>query len=255
VNEQPTPKAERRGFTLLEVMVAIAILGLGLTMILSSQAGLFASAKRGQSLTVATNLARCKMTEVELELLKTGYPPIDQTGEGSCCGDEGELGYRCAWKVERVELPDPSQMMDGGADASLDPLGALSQFASPSSSALQGPAALQNLSESMGTASMASGLGPMVMGFVYPAIKPMLEASIRKVTVRVDWKEGITPRELVITQYVTDPQQGGLSADAGLNADGGVTLPSGTGASPTGLPGFGSGFGAGLGNPLAPRTQ
>ena len=35
----------RTGFTLLEVLVAVAILGLGLTVILSSQAGLFASAE------------------------------------------------------------------------------------------------------------------------------------------------------------------------------------------------------------------
>ena len=38
----------RRGFTLLEVMVAVAILGLALTVILSSQAGIFATGARVQ---------------------------------------------------------------------------------------------------------------------------------------------------------------------------------------------------------------
>jgi len=113
----------RRGFTLLEVMVAIAILGLGLTIILSSQAGLFASAKRGQSLTVATNLARCKMSEIEVQLLKLGYQQTDQTDEGSCCGEEGELGYHCTWKIERIKLPESTQLLDGGTgDGGLDPL-------------------------------------------------------------------------------------------------------------------------------------
>ena len=59
----------RKGFTLIEVMVAVTILGLGLTMILSSQVGLFASVQRVQNETVATNLLRCKMSEIEIELL------------------------------------------------------------------------------------------------------------------------------------------------------------------------------------------
>ena len=53
------------GFTLLEVLVAIAILGLGLTVILSSQAGLFSSASRGEHLTAASNLLRCKMSRIK----------------------------------------------------------------------------------------------------------------------------------------------------------------------------------------------
>ena len=65
------PSSSARGFTLLEVLVAVAILGLGLTMILSSQVGLFSSASRGEHLTVATNLARCKMAELEVDLLAT----------------------------------------------------------------------------------------------------------------------------------------------------------------------------------------
>ncbi len=221
-----------RGFTLLEVLVAIAILGLGLTVILSSQAGLFSSAKRGQHLTVATSLLRCKMSEVELELLKTGYQELDQTGDGSCCGDEGELGYHCAWKVERIELPEPSDMMDGGlsSDGGLGALEALSQLTQPKAGGGSplggGPESLQQLAEGLGESSAASGIGPMVMGMVYPQIKPLFEASIRKLTVKVEWKEGITPRELTVSQYVTDPQQGGFDGDAGVALDGGG-MPSG----------------------------
>ena len=47
-----------RGFTLLEVMVAVAILGLGLTAILSAQTGVFASSAHARNLSVATGLAR-----------------------------------------------------------------------------------------------------------------------------------------------------------------------------------------------------
>src|SRR5262245_8093634 len=96
----------RRGFTLLEVLVAIAILGLGLTVILSSQVGLFSNASRGQHLSVAINLARCKMGEVEVHLLKMGYQLADQTDEGPCCEKEEEEGFHCVWKVQQVKLPE-----------------------------------------------------------------------------------------------------------------------------------------------------
>ena len=45
-------------FTLLEVMVAVAILGLGLTVILTAQTGLFSSTKRAGQLSQAVGLAR-----------------------------------------------------------------------------------------------------------------------------------------------------------------------------------------------------
>ena len=63
---------QTRGFTLLEVMVATAILGLGLTAILSAQAGAFATAAHARNLSVATTLARCKMGEIEEHLYRDG---------------------------------------------------------------------------------------------------------------------------------------------------------------------------------------
>lgn len=77
-------------------------------------------------------------------------------------------------------------------------------------------------------------MAPLVMSMVYPDLKPMLEASIRKVTLTVHWKEGSNARDLSVTQYVTNPQQGGLdpNAAAGLGALGdqleGLTSPAPT---------------------------
>ncbi|HWA78369.1 MAG TPA: type II secretion system protein [Polyangiaceae bacterium] len=224
----PVARGTSRGFTLLEVLVAIAILGLGLTMILSSQVGLFSGASRGQHFTIATNLARCKMSEVELDLLKKGYPLTDEKDEGSCCGEDGEPGYTCAWKVERIELPEATEMnLDGGTDpsdptqgpfAALEKLGVMPGADGKQAPTPAGPGALQDIAQSVGASSMGSGIGPMVMGMVYPSLKPMLEASIRKLTVQVEWKEGSKKKEFVVTQYVTDPQQGQLDGDAGVMA-------------------------------------
>jgi len=53
------------------------------------------------------------------------------------------------------------------------------------------------------------------MGFVYPFLKPMMEASIRKVTVVVRWKEGSKDKEFQLLQYVTNPSNGGLGGTGG----------------------------------------
>ncbi len=222
----------QRGFTLLEVMVAIAILGLGLTVILSSQTGMFASATHSENLTHATFLARCKMSETELELLKEGYPLLDETESGPCCEDD-DSEFTCVWKVEQVELPQPGSLvpdagdLDGGIpgtlalDGDIDALGAVSSMHDPT--ALQGGDPLSAMA-ALGSGEGAAGIGAMVMSLVYPDLKPMLEASIRKLTVTVKWKEGISEKELSVVQYVTDPQQGGLfqtaeDLDAGLSGN------------------------------------
>ena len=60
------------------------------------------------------------------------------------------------------------------------------------------------------------------MGLIYPQLKGMLEASIRKVTVRVIWSEGPLERDVTVTQYITNPQQGGLlSVDESMAAGAG----------------------------------
>lgn len=227
----------RRGFTLLEVLVAVSILGLGLTVILSSQASLFATANRSEKISVATSLARCRMSETEIELLKKGYPLADENHDGDCCGDDSEEGFSCSWKVERVKLPEASLTgdTDGGLGES-DDMGALGALAGLAQGAgdgttppaipegITGTGDLGSVAESLGAGTSSAGIASMAMGMVYPALKPMLEASIRKVTVTVAWKEGSKDRTLSVVQYVTDPRQGeidpALGAEIGL--DGGI---------------------------------
>jgi general secretion pathway protein I len=219
-----TRAVSQRAFTLLEVLVAIAILGLGLTVILGSQVGLFTNASRGEHLTVATNLARCKMGELEVKLLTLGYQLTDETDDGPCCsGDEdANEGYHCSWKVERVTLPElPLSGADAGVnnpggDGGLDlgPIGLLTGLNQPGGaslgSSLGDKANPSDLAKTLGNAPSPMSLAPMMMSLVYPTLKPMLEASIRKVSVTVAYKEGKFSRELAVTQYVTNPQQGQL---------------------------------------------
>jgi general secretion pathway protein I len=265
----------RRGFTLLEVLVALAILGLGLVIILSSQAGLFSSTSRGEHLTVASNLLRCKMSEIELSLDQKGFQLTDETDEGECCAEEGE-GYTCSWKIERVELPplpEASPDGDGGAPGpagsaglkgpgnlamgsalppgpgtapgSTDtgaggPLGALMSIQATQGASLGDKATPGSVMQQL-SPSGTSGMEGMVMGFVYPSLKPMLEASIRRVTVKVKWREGKRDRDLEVTQFLTRPQEGmlGTADQLGLGQLGGIAAGlQGTGTAPgsTGTP-------------------
>jgi general secretion pathway protein I len=262
-----------RGFTLLEVLMAIAILGLGLSVLLGAQTGLFASATRTEHISLATGLARCRMSEVEVELLQKGFPYVDADGEGPCCMDQPADGYTCTWKVQRVTLPDQNLGGDGGLDGGLasaglslgagmdfsstataGPLGMLMQLQAGKNDPLGPKPDMSTLATSLsGSMGGVDGIASMAMSMVYPTLKPMLEASIRKAIVAVHWHEGSKERTLQITQYITSPQQGlpdGGLMDGGM--DGGM-LPGMPGATfgGMGVPGatFG-GLGAGLGSNL-----
>jgi len=228
-------------------MVAVAILGLSLTVILSAQAGLYSSGTYARNISQATGLARCKMSEVEEYLLKFGYPIDTQTDEGPCCDDDTRTPMRCSWSIETVKLPEPTSIEtlfgEGKLDSGMGPLGALGALGQNPSAVAEagegGISALANvLSASTGGQPMGSAaLAPLVMGMVYPQLKPMLEASIRKVTVKVHWKEGQRARDFEIVQYVTNPMQGGLLPDSALLDSTGTGTGTNTGT--------GSGFGTG----------
>ena len=88
----------------------------------------------------------------------------------------------------------------------------------------------------------ANGLLSMVMGIVYPSIKPMFETCIRRLTVTVKWKEGPNEHEFSLVQYVTNPQRSGF-VNGVLVGDAGVGTPAGTGGiggsgTPAATPGF-----------------
>jgi general secretion pathway protein I len=220
-------------------MVAVAILGLSLTVILSAQAGLYSGGAYGQHTSIATGLARCRMSELEERLIKLGYPEVDENDDGACCEDSVEKDMRCSWKIERVELPPakPPELAPTGSSATPGPaggpLGALGQLAlNPGSVPTDG--GLSGLASTFkeGTGGTA-GVEAFAMSLVYPMLKPMLEASIRKVTVTVSWKEGIRNRDLSIAQYLTRPMRG---LPPLLPGGGGTGTGTGTGT-PFGQPG------------------
>lgn len=224
----------RRGFTLLEVMVAVAILGLCLTAIFSAQAGAVKNASTARNYSAALGLARCKMSELEEHLLKDGFQELDEsdTGRPCCEGDDG-FRYRCSWRIEKPTLPDgrfgdlnlgagldlntPNSLLGAGNNAGSLPLdsnakpgdvaGALAGLVGPS------PAGGADAMGALG------GLGPgavgaiaqMAMTMVYPSLKLVFEASTRRITVAVTWREGERDYGFDLAQWVTSPQKAGVT--------------------------------------------
>ena len=187
------------GFTLLEVMVAIAILSLGLTAIFSSQGGAIKTAHRSRKMTMASLLARCKMGEIEEMIARDGLPAVDAHDVDGCCED-GEIdGYECDWKVERIVLPDDYGPGEEDIDSD-DPLASLSKTDDADiGSGFTGAGAVDTMLTGGG---MGGGIDSIAMSFAYPVMKPVIEEQVRRATVIVRWDEGTKQHEFDLSQFL-----------------------------------------------------
>jgi hypothetical protein len=183
------------------------------------------------------------MSEIEEELLRKGYQLTKDEDEGPCCDDE-ESELRCRWAVIPVSLPDLSTAgsdRDAGAGESTDdPTATIDKIDQAKEDLSTGDTAgaatglagmMEGANPGAGPSMGASAMAPMAISLIYPQLKGMLEASIRKVTVKVYWKEGSTERDLSVTQYLTNPQQGGMLEEGAGGAGG--AMPAGGGTTPT----------------------
>ena len=83
-----------RGFTLLEVMIAVALLAIALTTLLGSQSQSMFAAERADFSSQAALLARLKMTEIIAE-----GETLSESG-----GDFGDSFPGYGWKVETTPV-------------------------------------------------------------------------------------------------------------------------------------------------------
>lgn len=176
----------RAAFTLLEVAVAVAILGLALTAVFSSEAGAIKVGHRARNTGVATLLARCKMAEIEEQVHDQGLPAVEADGSDKCCDGAEVAGYSCDWKIERIVLPDLSQseMPDGGAaDEQLQQAATQAQ-----ATAAGNDTNVEQLLQ--GTGGTGDAITQVAIDFAFPILKPAIEDQVRRATVTVKWREG-----------------------------------------------------------------
>lgn len=184
-------------FTLLEVMIAVAILAVGLTVILSSEVQSVHTASYAERMNVATLLARCKMGEIEEQVRVEGFPAVDDSGEDECCEDAEMPGFSCEWSIDRVVLPDG--YMEEGEGSNLSEL-----------SGGLGDEGMQTEvldSTLTGAAMGGDGFAEMAIGIAFPVLKPAIEEQVRRASVTVRWDDGGSrPGSFDVVQYLVAEQ-------------------------------------------------
>lgn len=107
-------RSYHRAFSLLEVMISLAILVTALTLLVEVQATAILMTKEGERLVTASNLAQEKSAEIVLRLESEGFTDVDvcESGEFDDFGDEvldAEFGdrlddYHFEWCVSTVDV-------------------------------------------------------------------------------------------------------------------------------------------------------
>ncbi len=219
------PRRDRShgGFTLLEVLVAVAILSMSLTSLLSSQMASMRATRYARGVSVVPFLAEGKLLDLEAQLQIEGWGSDDKTFEGDF-SEEGwpEIRYECL--VDFIEVPDFSALQQAQQAADTDDDGGPSPF--------------------VATAEDQAFAG---MGMVWPIVKGAIEQSIRKSTCRVIWMDGKLEQDFSIETYWTDPRQLTQLPQAGGEVDETDDTREDAEGNPT-TPGGGAGGGRGGGS-------
>lgn len=116
-----------RGFTLLEILIAMVVLSLGLTGVLMFYGVSQTRAQQAEMLTTATMLARNKMAELLLDLEKRsqiGKFPEEEESSGTF-DEPAFTGFRWRVQIRKIEIPlPPADAAKGGGDGKSNPAAA-----------------------------------------------------------------------------------------------------------------------------------
>ncbi|MBW2260766.1 MAG: hypothetical protein JRG91_02250 [Deltaproteobacteria bacterium] len=185
------------GFSLLEVMVSVAYLAFFFTVFYASQASSIDISSRARWQTVAPLMARCKMSEVELDLVRDGFSEADERESGRECCEFAEEGddFTCEWSIKRVELPSFADLASAESNA----------IGTEGLSSLIGDFQADRVESQL---QKVGGMGALAM--LVPMINELFVGAVRRVDLVVHWKARGRDEELHVTQYVVSNDQGAL---------------------------------------------
>jgi len=215
-----SPRAPR-GFTLLEVVVALAILSMALMAVFNLNGGAIANHAYAKRVTVASLLSRSKMIDLEQQLFEDGLPAQDDEESGDF-SQEGWPSYK--WRA-RIIAPRTT----GVSTEKL--LGAL--FNLPMGGGESGDVGMDAMAAMFGgggdaaagaAGGMAGMMGGAMAGMAQQQLTQFLEQitqTVREVHLTVSWKAGTEVETLDVVTHVvsmgpgSDRNGGGAPGTAG----------------------------------------
>jgi general secretion pathway protein I len=241
-----------KGFSLIEVMVALAVLALSMGVLLQANVTTIASVDRIDGMTQATLLARSKMLDIERKLYKEGFKADAEELKGTF-EEEGhsEIKWEASIKPVKVQTSKLSEMAQ--------------QFAG-FGDALGGKDKDKNAKSKTPTPSANTpSSGPSVdngdpLAMIRPLLDPVAQGisqNLRFVKLDVSWPEGVKRRgsfsvtAMITSKALQQSQQqltGGAVPAAGGSVNG-MTVPQQQTA-PAGTPGATTGATTATPSPL-----
>ncbi len=192
---EATASAASRGFTLLEVMIAMAILAMSLAALLGHEGVAIQMSNYSNRLTQASLLAQGKFLDIEHKMIKDGMELYDDCVDG----DFRSEGYRqfewkaCAYKLElegnasEALMEQVMGMLSGMGMGELDP--------NVRAAAAAGDPSGGDMARIAGQIQQAVGAVPMFL--------EQLQDKIRKVRLQVTWKDHAGDRQVVLERFIT----------------------------------------------------
>ena len=176
-----------KGFTLLEVLIAMSLLALGLAALIGHQSVAVQMSHSSNQLGQANLLAQGKLLDLEHLLVSESMDVLDNCEEGNFRREDfDEFEWKaCAYKLE----------IDDGA---------VEQIGEQLLSTLSGSMGLnfmdtESLSDDQ---SRLLGQATQFLGAI-PMFLQRLEDKVRKVRVEVTWEDGVGERSVVVERFVT----------------------------------------------------
>jgi general secretion pathway protein I len=195
----------RAGFTLLEAMLAMSILAVTLVSLANVNSTAIASHAFTKKLTVATLLARSKMTDIEQELYQDGFQVDDDEKSGDF-SKEGFPSFK--WKA-KILAPKTT---------GISPDKLLSALFNVPVGGGEGGAGLASLfTGGGGSGSKGSGSDPMGMmgpaaGMISGQMDQMIQSisqQVREVRLVVTWKDRNQTETLDVVTHIVSGGPGG----------------------------------------------
>lgn len=165
-------RLHERGFTLLEVVIALAILAVSLSALFTVQTSSVNNAARARDTSVATLLARSKLIDIEQVLFDEGFTEGGREDKGDF-DDEGHPNIKWAYTTREVEMD----------------LGALSTLCALDTS---------DAEEGAGCEAMIGSLGVFLEGFMQS-----VSQSVRLVELTVTWPAGRFENSMQVRSLVS----------------------------------------------------